>query len=121
MGLAPTSMGFLGTLELIQLVYGERVFECFFSTECIPTGWKSSKPYVLTPFQRARAILSVFASIQIIIFLSIQVHFGWCHVFGTGVRLKSNKEALISFYCEVTALVNIFTLPALAGCEVLEI
>jgi len=117
--LAPTSIGFMGVMELIQLTYGEHAFECFFDEACFPSGWNSTRPYPTTPFQRARAVLSLMAFLEIMIFLGLQVYMGGSKHFRANWRPTSNRKALISFYCEVSALINIYALPAMAGCEIM--
>merc|ERR1712232_252566 len=83
------SMAFMVTMEIVQLQYGEQAFTNFFAKAWIPSGWSQDEwggnhfplnmgmgPLELTANQRWRVVLSVYAVIAILVFLSVQVCFG---------------------------------------------
>lgn len=109
---APLSMLYLAVMETYQLSHIEKAFEYFFSNSVVP-GF--GQP--LSDFQRLRVVTLILAWSVGLVFVSVQAYL----TVGPLVLKKKNHSyslALVSYFGEVIGLILVFSLPALAGVDI---
>lgn len=124
------AMACMASMEVVQLGYGEQAYQNFFGGQFQPSGWsveqfdnsgeQAAQHAHLTAYQRWRVVLSIYAWMAIVLFMSAQVCFGLGQVAGIQIKPHSHILALMSYFAEITCLILVYTLPAISGMETLD-
>merc|ERR1712203_1181335 len=70
----------------------------------------------ITLWQRWRAVVAVDCCIFLCVFLAVQIYYGVGDIFGIKIK-RPYWLAVVSFYGEITTLIFVYSLPAIAAFE----